>query len=294
LSGASFELLAIEPLRLLGAKILGRKRRMSPYVWRNPSGDCSMLFRLVDGQVAATGSLWLARGNGCTFTLDPKPVLTPGPEDFDIGGCEDPTVVHVDEGCLVYYTGLDRDGVTQLLWAEGPDMRSLQKRGVAHASTASERNTKEATIERFGDGWLLLFEYGHAGRSRIGRGEANGPAGPWKETSDPLGRRDGCWDNWHLSTGPILIDEPGGPIMFYNGADADAVWQIGWAKLDETLARVISRCRSPLVEAPRCPDQSGRKMAFAASIVANEDQFWLYFTHDDRSLRRAIIRRSAS
>jgi len=262
---------------------------MSPYVWRNPSGDFSMLFRVVDDQSASTGSLWFARGNGLTFALEPKPILLPGPEDYDAKGCEDPTVVHVDDGCLVYYTGLNRKSVAQLLWAEGPDIHSLRKRGVAHASTASERNTKEATVERSGGDWILLFEYGHDGHSRIGRGEGKDPAGPWKETAAPLGLRRYNWDSWHLSTGPILIDQTGGPIMFYNGADTEAIWQIGWAQLDATLAGVIQRCHSPLVEAPKCAGSAGRKIAFAASVVGHDGQIWLYFTHNDCSLRRALV-----
>lgn len=263
---------------------------MSPYVWRHPTGEYLMLFRVVGDRQASTGSLWLARGNGLTFTLDSAPVLTPGPEPYDIGGCEDPTVVHTGDDCLVYYTGIDAEGVAQLCWAEGADIGSLKKRGVAHASTASDRNTKEAAVEQTLDHWLLLFEYSRDGHSRIGRAEASRPNGPWRETPDPVKARSGQWDNWHLSTGPLLIDQPHGPTMFYNGSDADAVWQIGWVTFDETCQRVVRRGEYPLVGAPERPGPDGRRIAFAASAVDRGEELWLYFTVDDRRLRRAIVR----
>jgi len=290
LTGPGFDVAGIEDIRLRGPADLARKRLMSPYVWRD-ADRFRMLFRVVDDAAATTGSLWLAQGDGLDFTADEAPLIVPGPQDFDAKGCEDPTVVHVDDGCLVYYTGVQSDGVAQLLWAQGPDIRSLGKRGVAHPSTPRDHNTKEAAVERRGAGWLLLFEYSCKGHSRIGRAEADGPSGPWAERPAPLAPRPGGWDGWHLSTGPILIDDPNGPIMFYNGANEDAVWQIGWVRFDEMLSRPIDRCGAPLVEAPKSAGPDGHRVAFAASVVASEDELWLYFTHNDRSLRRARLRR---
>ena len=132
---------------------------------------------------------------------------------MDILGCEDPTVVPTQEGCIVYYTGLDKEGAAQLLYAAGRDIRSLRKEGIAYASTETELNTKEATVDRTDDGeWRLLFEYSRDSRSRIGIADGSGPAGYWTEHPDPIAPRDGKWDCWHLSTGPLLMDESDGPL----------------------------------------------------------------------------------
>ena len=78
--------------------------------------------------------------------------------------------------------------------------------------------------------------------------------------------------------------------MFYNGANEDALWQVGWVRLDDTLSRPLERCHGPLIEAPKSPGPSGHRVAFAASVIVAEDA--LYFTHNDRSVKRARLRRS--
>lgn len=294
MSGSGFEVVAIDPVVLGGSNRFEHSRLMSPYVWQAADGEFSMLIRVVDEDGGSTGSIWYATGDGLAFTASNEPVLEPGPDDLDIGGCEDPTLVPVEDGCLVYYTGVGPDGTAQLLWAVGPNVRSLEKRGVAHASTATDRNTKEAAIERPGGEWLLLFEYSRDGRSRIGRAKAERPNGPWDEQDDPMRARSGRWDCWHLSTGPLMMDEAEGPVMFYNGADDDAAWAIGWVQFDAACGRETERCEEPLIAAPAQGGPAGRRMAFAASAISiNEENIWLFYTHDDRSLMRATIRRIA-
>lgn len=281
--------MAVEPVQLAKKGTLARCRLMSPYVWREADGTFSMLLRVVDDRGDSTGSLWFARGDGLEFVPHHGPAVKPGPEPEDVGGCEDPTVVARDDGILVYYTGVMADGTAQLLYAVGPDAHSLGKRGVAHASTAADHNTKEAAIERLNDGWILLFEYSRDGRSQIGRAEAESPAGPWTEQENPIRRRKGQWDSWHLSTGPLLIDEPEGPVMFYNGATPDAVWSIGWVRFDATCRHVVERSIDPLIAAPAASGAAGRRISFAASAVRVEDRIFLYYTHDDRNLMRATL-----
>jgi len=314
MNALGFEVIATEEVALTGAALPTEARLMSPYVWQTldarPERDdkkrepgfvkhpatanpLKMLVRVVRDGADSTGTIWHATGDGLAFIASEAPVLTPGPDLLDIGGCEDPTLVPVDDGCLIYYTGIGTKGRAQLLWASGPGIRALEKRGVAHASTASDRNTKEAAVERRGEEWLLLFEYSRGGRSRIGRATADSPAGPWREKADPMATRPGAWDNWHLSTGPLLVDAPGGPVMFYNGAYADAEWSIGWVQFDADCTRVVARCVAPLIAAPSRAGPKGRQMAFAASAVVRDDgEIWLYYTHDDRMLRRARLLRT--
>lgn len=289
MSASPFVITGIDPIRVRGDKF-SQCDLMSPFVWPRLDGQFALLFRAVPADRRVTGEIWLAMGDGTTFDADESPLLSPGPGDLDIGGCEDPTFVKTDDGCLVYYTGLRRDGSAQLLYAAGPEIRSIAKRGVAHAATRSDHNTKEATVERLGERWILLFEYSRAGRSRVDRALGDGPAGPWREELDPFEARADKWDWWHLSTGPLLLDDPLAPLMFYNGADKEGNWAIGWVVLNADCSRVVARCDGPLIPAPGAgPD--GRRIAFAASAVVRPSEIWLYFTENDRSMFRATLER---
>ncbi len=289
----------VDTIRLEGPEALTSCQLMSPFVWQpSAGGKRLMLVRAVAQDHAQTGkgisgTIWLAaeQEDALTFLADDEPLIVPGPGLLDCMGCEDPTVVPTDEGCIVYYTGLDPNGAAQMLYAEGADIRGIVKQGIAYASTNTESNTKEATVDRTQDGeWRLLFEYSRDNRSRIGIADGNGPAGYWTEHDDPLTAREDKWDCWHLSTGPLLVDEPGGPLFFYNGSDKDAHWGIGWAILHPDCLTVAERCDDPLIGPPPA-NGDGVEISFAASAVRDGDAIWLYYSTDDRRLNRAIVRR---
>ena len=86
---------------------------------------------------------------------------------------------------------------------------------------------------------------------------ADDPCGPWQVAADPFTVREDLWDTWHLSTGPILARDGQPPVMFYNGATADARWRIGWIAFDENYTRVVDRCIEPLLVPP--PAQGARR-----------------------------------
>lgn len=291
-----FAVEAIDPVILTGSEALEGTQQMSPYVWKRPAGGYSMVVRIVppvDSADAVTGRIWYGEcdGDGLRFAMDREPLIAPGPGPLDCRGCEDPTVVPVASGCVVYYTGLDANGDACLLYAEGPDIRRLAKRGVAHVATATERHTKEATVERRAGGdWRLFFEYSRGNRSRVGVATCGGPEGPWQDHPDPFRARPHAWDSWHLSTGPLLRGETlkGKHVMFYNGSDRYPRWNIGWIVIDDETLREVARCEAPLIAADENPGGK-REIAFAASLVGNGERLWLYFTRDDRTLFRATI-----
>lgn len=292
-----FDLVAIEPVEVVGPPDLLACDLMSPYVWRMPGNGLAVLLRAVPhpwriGDV--TGCIWFGEcaEDGLHFRMDEAPLITPGLRPLDVGGCEDPTVVRTDADCIVYYTGLDANGDGQMLFCEGPDVHHLTKRGVALASSKTERNTKEAAIERTRDGkWRLFYEYSRDCRSRVGLAVGPGPHGPWDERGDPFEARPDRWDSWHLSTGPLLMSDADAPVMFYNGADRDAVWGIGWIVFDRDCTRVIARSQEPLI-APPPRVVNGRDIAFAASLIEADDEIWLYLSYNDCKLFRARIRRN--
>ncbi|MDE2442670.1 MAG: glycosidase, partial [Betaproteobacteria bacterium] len=226
---------------------------MSPYVWEE-NGRKHLLVRVLKNPLGPndpTGVLYSGTSeDGLHFAMHPKPAISPGPMEADAGGVEDPTVVTAREGrLLVFYTGVDaRRTQGSLLVAKGPDFDHLRKKRVLLKAPDGAGNIKEATVAQGADGrWRLFYEYAKGNASRIGLALSAGPEGPWETVADPFTVRARGWDNWHLSTGPIVA-RPGQPaVMFYNGATADARWRIGWVAFDENYSRVVDRCIEPLL-----------------------------------------------
>ena len=281
-----------------GPEELIAKNLMSPFVWRASRRDAGLmaLIRAVPRHRRddeESGRIWYGRSasDGLVFRMDDVPILVPSPHGSDSTGCEDPTVVATDDGYVVFYTGVDDSRTGHLLYATGKDMSSLEKRGVALTNGKDEQNNKEGTVLLDGGRWRLLYEYAHDGHSLISLTEGDGPTGPWSEQPDPFWPRPDSWDSWHLSTGPLLLTDPRRPVMFYNGADQDADWGIGWVALSPDLRRVVARCAGPLIAPPT--DTTGpRDIAFAASVVETEGTIWLYYSRNDRELKRATIRQT--
>ena len=81
------------------------------------------------------------------------------------------------------------------------------------------------------------------------------------------------------------------PVMFYNGATHDARWRIGWVSFDPDFTRVTGRGLEPLLVPPPATDRADTDIAFAASTVMEGELVALYYSIEDRILRRALVRR---
>ncbi len=286
----------LDTVTISAGSVIDEMDLMSPFVWQE--GD---LYRIMIrgvphplGPHDPTGII--ARGesrDGLAFTMDPGLAITPGPGSEDMGGCEDPTVLLSGREYLVYYTGVDvaRSQGCMIL-AAGPDLTALVKEDLVLKAPPGEGNIKEATLAQTAAGdWRLFYEYAAQGASRIGM--AGGPTakGPWTVLPDPFGIREDSWDNWHLSTGPIWQADGQDPVMFYNGATHDARWRIGWISFSPDFAQVTGRSLEPLLVPPPALSREATDIAFAASTVAEGDQIALYYSLEDRMLRRALIGR---
>jgi predicted GH43/DUF377 family glycosyl hydrolase len=206
---------------------------------------------------------------------------------------EDPTVDVTDDGLMVYFTGVEagrRQG--SLLVATGKDLHSLKKRAVMLKAPEGQGNIKEATLAQAEDGsWRMFYEYAADGASRIGMATSPKLGGPWKPVNSPVPIRTESWDNWHLSTGPIVTLPGRNPVMFYNGATVDARWRIGWVAFDPSYSKIVDRCIEPLVMPPPAEDRTATDIAFAASaLVDDERNLSLYYSLEDRRLARARVR----
>ncbi len=269
---------------------------MSPYVWEQ-DGAKQLLVRVLANPLLpgdTTGTIYAGESaDGLNFTMKPAPVIVPGPDFGDAGGVEDPTVVIASAGqLLVFYTGVDgRREQGSLMVASGTSLAGLVKRSVMLRAPEGEGNIKEATVAQGADGrFRLFYEYARDNASRIGLALADSPEGPWEPTEDPFTVRADSWDNWHLSTGPIVSRPGKPPIMFYNGATADARWRIGWIAFDENYTRVVDRGMEPLVVPPPPKLRDGVDIAFAASCIDAGEGVYLYYSLEDRVLHRASVR----
>ena len=286
----------IDPVTMSGNTLVSRRDLMSPYVWQPSPGHYSMLVRAVPrpGEEGDTGAIWYAEsGDGLAFAASEAPVLAPGPGPTDIGGCEDPTPVFAPDGSVVvYYTGVDATRTHgEMLYATGPSIDALEKRGIAMPSVPSEGNLKEATVDRTASGgWRMFYEYARDEASLIGLALGDDVAGPWRHLPQPFAPRPDMWDAWHLSPGPLLTTGKDCPVMFYNGATHDARWRIGWAAFDAEYTRVVDRCLEPLIVPPPQGQRTDTDIAFAASVVVVKGEIWLYYSIEDTALYRAIIR----
>lgn len=269
---------------------------MSPYVWTDPDG-CHLLVRVLPdplGSADPTGVIYCGHSDdGLRFVMDHAPAIAPGPGVDDAGGVEDPTVVIAERGeLLVYFTGVDAARSQGcLMVARGTDLARLTKQRVALKAPPGEGNIKEATIAQGADGrFRLFYEYARDNASRIGMAVGPTADGPWEVADDPFPVRADSWDNWHLSTGPIVSLPGRDPVMFYNGATADARWRIGWIAFDADFTRVTARGLEPLIVPPPPVHRDATDIAFAASCLVDDGRIALYYSLEDRILRRAIVR----
>lgn len=273
--------------------------KLSPFVWQE-NDRFELMLRVVNR--SDDPSRKVARihhgssADGLHFSLDDAPVIAPGPDSpssYDSGGCEDPTLAVVDGIYYVYYSGWnERRKRGELLLAAGPDIRHLDKRGIALESSERAANPKEATIVQVPDGtWRLFFEYAHENKSKIGLARSSNVAGPWEVLPPMFDARPEAWDSWHLSTGPILSADSEFPVMFYNGATANAQWRIGWVVFDAAYTRVVARSALPIVLPHPKRNVDDSDIAFAASAIEIDGTVHVYYSVADQYVTRAIIRR---
>lgn len=287
----------IDTVTLSGGGALADMDLMSPYVWRESDRYRIMMRGVPRPFLATSATGYICCGDssdGLNFSMNHDPVIVPGPGPDDAGGCEDPTVVAGSAGGYsIFYTGVDMERQQgSLLLASGPSLTALTKQRVVLQAPAGEGNIKEATLAQTSTGeWRLFYEYAANDASRIGVASAPDLGGPWTALADPFGVRADSWDNWHLSTGPIIQVEGQDPVMFYNGATHDARWRIGWISFDEDFGRVTGRGIEPMLVPPPVDDRTATDIAFAASALVENGRITLYYSIEDRMLRRALIGR---
>ena len=105
---------------------------------------------------------------------------------------------------------------------------------------------------------------------------------------DPLVGRPGKWDDFHVSPGPVIAMSDGLRLLFYNGANDQTQWRIGWAQLDANCTSIVTRCIEPLITPPP-PVGDASDIAFCSSVVPDNEQLWLYYTVSDKDCFRQRV-----
>lgn len=289
----NYKVIKTEQLKLECSSPLSGMFKLSPFVWEE-NGVYKILIRAVNSSEDATQKVariyYGSSPDGIHFKMSDGPAIAPSINSYDKDGCEDPTVVYQNNNYLVYYTGWNQTKLEgQLLLAKGKDMESLSLSEIAIPSEQPYINPKEATVAQLKDGeWALFFEYANEERSKLGRATSKIAEGPWKIVGEFLPAIADSWDSYHLSTGPVLTDSLNQTVMFYNGADSNAHWRIGWVTMDSE-GQILSRSKDPLITPPKGePDDTD--IAFAASAILVNNEIWLYYSVADKTTYRAIIR----
>jgi predicted GH43/DUF377 family glycosyl hydrolase len=288
----SYKLIKTGPLVLECSIPLAGMFKLSPYVWEE-NGLYRMLIRAVNPSQDITQQVariyYGESKDGMHFKMDDGPVIVPSVNPECKDGVEDPTVVCLDDGYLVYYTGWNltkREG--QLLYSKGMTIHELVYHGISVESREPYFNPKEATVSRLKNGkWVLFFEYAEDNRSKLGKATSDRPHGPWQIDGEFLKSRADSWDSWHMSAGPMITDANNESVIFYNGSNDLAHWRIGWVTMDSE-GNIKARSKEPLITPE--PDPDGRvDIAFSASAIAKENEIWLYYSTQDQHPFRALI-----
>ena len=72
----------------------------------------------------------------------------------------------------------------------------------------------------------------------------------------------------------------------------DARWRIGGIAFDAQYQHMVDRCIQPLIPPSPVDDRTATDIAFAASMIKEGDDIWLYYSLEDRRHARARLRRS--
>jgi predicted GH43/DUF377 family glycosyl hydrolase len=265
--------------------------KLSPFVWKE-KGWFKLLLRAdnpsQDPKQKVARIYYGTSRDGVTFIMSDAPVIAPGTNSYDKDGCEDPTLVFADDQYFIYYSGWNQtDEVGQLLLSKGSSIETLKLDGIAIPSQKGYRNPKEATVNQLPNKeWVLWFEYADDEQSKLGMAKSSTASGPWKIIGEYI-QSGNEWDNYHLSAGPVVKISNKSSVMFYNGANKNTQWRIGWVEMDND-GNVTDRSTSPLIT-PRKPKKEETDIAFASSALLEDNEIWLYYSIADFKVMRAII-----
>jgi predicted GH43/DUF377 family glycosyl hydrolase len=244
--------------------------------------------------------------NGVDFTRSTNIALSPTlvGKNRDRLAVEDPTIVTVDGVKYVFYSAVEpkrnnEDGVlVSIGMVKGQTVDALNQNNrkiiLTPEKVGGQLNrkvdmVKEPEFIKTKDGkWLMIYEYGSGGVSRIGMAESKTLTGNYENHRELINPREGKWDNQHVSPGPIIRTSRGDLLMFYNGRgpkneqDQTPTWAIGSVIIDLSTGGLLQRSEDPIILPPEEIGPDGQLIAFANSVV--EEKHMLYYTAADKRM----------
>lgn len=125
---------------------------------------------------------------GGPWTVDPNPVLSPGPSgSWDAARVVEPSVVRTTDGYAMYYSGIDAEGVARIGRATSRDGITWTKDDAPVLEGAAEWTGKSIgcpQVIRTGDAYLMTFDAADA-RFKIGMA-TSGDGISWTVADDPI------------------------------------------------------------------------------------------------------------
>lgn len=244
--------------------------------------------------------------NGVDFTRSKIIALSPTllDKNRDRLAVEDPTIVTVDGEKYVFYSAVEpkknnEEGVlVSIGMVKGQTLKALNQNDrkiiLTPEKVGGQLNrkvdmVKEPEFIRTKDGkWLMIYEFGSDGVSRIGMAESKTLTGDYQKHRVLINPREGSWDSQHVSPGPIITTSRGDLLMFYNGRgpknaqDQTPTWAIGSVIIDLSGGSLLERSEQPVIRPPEEIGPDGQLIAFANSVV--EKKQMLYYTAADKRM----------
>ncbi|HIH98093.1 MAG TPA: family 43 glycosylhydrolase [Thermoplasmata archaeon] len=231
--------------------------------------------------------------DGISFKRTDKPLIIPEYRYENIGGCEDPRIVKIEDTFYLTYTGVgSKNRISKLCLATSKDLINWEKCG----PIIDWDGAKSGAIipEKINGKYWMYF-----GDTNIWLANSKDLI-HWKcdkEKDVVLRPREGYFDSKLVEPGPAPIMTEDGILLIYNGATKGAEprmghytcmigqknlrkYATGWALFSKTdSSKLIARCEKPILEVTEDFERNGQvsNVVFAEGLVKKEDKYYLYY-----------------
>jgi predicted GH43/DUF377 family glycosyl hydrolase len=252
-----------------------------------------------------TSVIGLAVSNdGINFKRMDKPIIIPEYRYENIGGCEDPRIVKIEDTFYLTYTGVgSKNRISKLCLATSKDLINWEKYG----PIIDWDGAKSGAIipEKINGRYWMYF-----GDTNIWLANSKDLI-HWKcdkEKDVVLRPREGYFDERLVEPGPPPVLTDKGILLIYNGASFGASprvghytcmvgseklrkYTVGWALFSkDDPTKLIARSDKPILDVTEDFEKKGQvsNVVFSQGLVKKEDTYYLYYGGADTYIGVAI------
>ncbi|HHY83795.1 MAG TPA: glycosidase [Clostridiales bacterium] len=226
----------------------------------------------------------LARSSdGFNFTIDDKPILSPG-NDYEAFGIEDPRITMLDDKYYIVYSSASTYGIVTSL-ASTSDFHQFHREGVIFSP-----DNKDVVLfpDKINGKYYALHRPSGSlyGRPDIWIAESSNLI-EWGNHRRIAAVRLGMWDCERIGAGavPFLTDR--GWVEIYHGADENSRYCLGVLLLDKDEPwKVLGRSLSPLIAPESSYEKQGffNNVIFTCGAVVDNQSIYVYYGAADESI----------